>query len=68
MVEGKEIYLTEKAFCVMFDNTKFKVQQKVLVAMKNIYLEQRLKVLKQAIEMQGKVEEKISMMMKEENS
>ena len=55
----KEIYLTEKCFCFMFANKHLKMQLKVLLQLKNIYLEYRLSLLKSACGQNATTEAKI---------
>ena len=62
----RQIYMTEKAFCLMFSNTQFKVQQKVLITLKNIYLENRINLLKQAYEKEQIIDRKIESLAKED--
>ncbi|CDW91761.1 UNKNOWN [Stylonychia lemnae] len=66
--KSNQINLTEKAFCLMFNNTHFKVQQKVLITLRNMYLDSRIKILKEVFEnQQNKAANKIKLLVQEDS-
>lgn len=47
VTEKNEVYLVEKAFCMMFANDYIKLNYDVLILLKNIYIESRIRLLLQ---------------------